>query len=279
MPKPALIVAGFTVPEELGEPLDLRLGHARDLRRPRRRPVTHAVAEGLEAVHVVAHEGPVDEAALDQRGARPRARWRRRCPAAAAGCSAARSAVSVRRGSIDHDLRAPVHGLLDEGHLVHVRLGRVLAPEDDEAGVREVPGRVRLVGPQGEARGLEAGGPAEVAVGGRAAAEEPPEGRGDAVQQPLRPAGRVEEDGLRLVPERPQPRGDEIERVVPGDALEGPARRASQGVKDPVLRVDALDVAEALQADAPRASRGWPGAPRSAAAARPRRVTRIPQVQ
>ena len=163
--------------------------------------------------------------------------------------SAARSAVSVRRGSIDDDLRAPVHRLLDEGHLVHVRLGRVLPPEDDEPRVREVPRRVRLVRPEGEARGLEAGGPAQVAVGGRAAAVEPPEGRGDAVHQALRSARGIEEDGLRLLAERAKPVGDEAEGLVPGDALEGPGRRPSQRVEDPVLRVDPLDVAQALQAD------------------------------
>ncbi len=67
----------------------------------------------------------------------------------------------------------------------------VLAPENDQAGVFDIPRCVVFVLTESEARGLEPGRPAEIAVGRRAPAVEPPERHADAVEQAFGPAARV----------------------------------------------------------------------------------------
>ena len=256
--------------EELGEPLDLRLRHARDLRGPGRRPRRGRCSRKASKPWTCR---PTNGSSTHPRANSTCATASAMAPSVPGrGCrsSAARSAVSVRRGSMTTSCPPAVERLLHERHLVDVRLGRVLAPEDDEPRVGEVPGRVVLVVAEREARRLEPGGPAQVAVGRRAAAEEPPERRGDAVQQALRAARGVEEDRLRRVAERtgaerrwsrgPRPSRRAGRPRSASGAAGGGAGRASRRAR----------CSSGPSGTRPLASRRSPGAPRSAAAARPR---------
>ena len=150
----------------------------------------------------------------------------------------------------DHHPRPALDRLLDESHLVDVGLGRVLAPEDDQPRVDEVPRRVVAVVAQGQPSRLEPRRPAQIAIGRGAAAEEAPEPRRYLVHQPLGGAGGVEEDAACAVilTGRGQLRRDSVECGLPGDPLEASGEGALQGVEQSVLRIHPFDVGQPLEA-------------------------------
>ena len=223
--------------EELGQPLDLR-ARARP-RPPRPRPASGRARCSRKASKPrtwARDERPVDPAALDQHDARPRGPARRRCPAAAAGaarrarpsrCGAGRSTTSCApRSRACCDEAAIWCTLVSAAFLPQKTISRALARSH---------GALCAFVAEGEPRGLEAGRPAQVAVGGRAAAEEPPERRGrrrSAAPWCRSRSRRGRTAGLA--------RGSERSRSAmrssassQRDALEGPAAAvASQRVED-----------------------------------------------
>ena len=133
--------------DEFGETRDLRLRDVGNRRRPRGRARPRTRSRNSSAPCTwLRDERLIDPAALEEHvrdrerdgrvGARARLHVQRR----------AFSRLGAPR--IDDDERgAPVERLLDERHLVDVRLRGVLPPQDDEAGVGEIPRRVVLLAP------------------------------------------------------------------------------------------------------------------------------------
>ncbi len=243
------MVHGVLAAQQLRQALDRRRGDAAEVRGAFRRELGHAGRIGLEALHVGRHELVVDQPLAHQHVAQ-----RQRQRAVAAGSQLHQQVGALGRlgaARVDHhQRRAALLGALHVRHLVHVGLGRVLAPQHDQPRVLEVPGGVVAVLAQRQARGLEAGRPAQVAVGGGAAAEQAPEGQAGAVQQPLGAAARVVEDapralvaagGLELA-------RDALQGLVPGDRRERAVGAARQRVREAPRRVDPLDVGQALEA-------------------------------
>jgi hypothetical protein len=95
-----------------------------------------------------------------------------------------------------HDPGSCRYGLLDEGHLMDVGLCRILASQQDEPGIGQVPWRAVLVRSQRQTGGFEARGPAKVAVRRGIASKETPERGADAVKQSLRATAAVVEKAL-----------------------------------------------------------------------------------
>ena len=188
-----------------------------------RGPGPHGLREGFVAEHMGRDEGPVHESFRDDQVGKPQ------------GQGAIRAGLGLHQqvrplgglgaaGIHHHEGRPAVQGLVHEAHLVEVGLRGILAPHHDEPGVGDVPGGAVAVVPQGQARGLEARGPAEVAVGGGAAAELAPEGQAAPVQQALGAAGGIVEHapgtalGLGLAAAAPR---------------EGPGRRPRRSARRP----------------------------------------------
>ena len=76
----------------------------------------------------------------------------------------------------------------DVDGLMNVRFRGVLAPQNDQPGVSDIPRRVVFVVAQRESAGLEPRRPAQITIRCRASAVEAPEVHADGVQQPLRAA-------------------------------------------------------------------------------------------
>ena len=198
MPNPALIVMGLIVPQVFGQTSDGLDGNVGDLGGFLGREVSDAFFELVESEDMFVDERAVDVFRFDekvsygesQRTVGPRA-WLNEKMGTFRGLCASR---------IDDDeLGSVFERLVDEDGLMDVGLGGVLSPHDDELRIGEVPGRGMLVVAESQSSRLEAGRPAQVAVGRRVAAEETPEAVRDAVQNALGAASFIEKDALWAV--------------------------------------------------------------------------------
>ena len=195
--------------------------HAGNLRRAFRRVSVGQFSEALEALHVPPDELGVDLPVANQD---PGHRQRDRAVGARSGLDQKLRAFGrLRAARVDDDQPAAgLERLVDEDHLVHVRLGRVLAPQHDQLGLGHVPRGAVLVLTQRQPGGLETRGPAKVAVGRGAASVESPELHPRGVEQTLGAAGGVVQNALRTVGlTKPQQfGGDAVDGAVPVDLLE-----------------------------------------------------------
>ena len=222
------------------------LGHAGDPGGAFRGPGRDAAGEGLEPQHVVPDELRIGQAEGDDQVGQPQSQ-----SAITAG-SGLHQEMGPFGGlgapGIDHHAaRALLQGLLQEAHLVEVGLRRVLAPQHDQLRVHQVPGRVVAVVAQGEPGGLQARGPAQVAVGGGAAPEQAPEGHAHAVQHALAAAAGVVQDALGPVAAADglEPFRHDLQGLIPGHRPELPIRSAQERAQQaPGIR---FQVAESLQ--------------------------------
>ena len=157
--------------DELRESLDIHSRHASDRGHALRRVRLYHFAIGVESQHVIRNESVVDLSSPDeevgeperQRAVRPRARLDEQV-GALGGLGAAR---------VDDDQAAPrLERVVDEDGLMDVGLRWILPPHHDELGTRDVRWIRVLVLSQSEPRRFEACGPAQIAIGGRVAAEE-----------------------------------------------------------------------------------------------------------
>ena len=205
--------------DELRESLDILSRHASDRGHALRRVRLYHFAIGVESQHVIRNESVVDLSSPDeevgeperQRAVRPRARLDEQV-GALGGLGAAR---------VDDDQAAPrLERVVDEDGLMDVGLRWILPPHHDELGTRDVRWIRVLVLSQSEPRRLEARGPAEIAIGGRIAAEEPPEIVRHLVEKALRTACRIEENALRAqrVAGAFELSRNGVEGLVPADA-------------------------------------------------------------
>ena len=235
-----------------GERLDRRGRYAGDVSHAIERVPLDALEVSLDARRVRSQERLVVEAGADD-GARHPERE---------GGVGARPGLHVEIGGvarvggarIDHrDARPAFLRLEDEPHLVHVRLGRVVAPDQEVARVGGEARVVMAVGAVGQPRGLQPGRPAEVAVGPRATSELAPERAGEPPERAMAARGLVVEHRLGAVvaAERVEPGRDVGECRVPRHGLERPGCRAPQRRHQPVGGREAAGVADALQAHVP----------------------------
>ncbi len=262
MPPPAVAVdpvvhpdGGGVGPAVLpGEALDLGDGEAGGLGRPLRRPLEGPLPE-LGGAHGVALEVVmVLEAVAEDDVHHPEGQG-------GVGARKGRKVlVRLLRGARAEGVHgdeagAPAARLLDEGPLVDVGADDVGAPGHDEASGGDGLGVVTQAPPH---RGFEAPGPGGGADG--PVQEARAEGLEEAtvhaaVAEDAKIAGvGVGQDRLGTVGvrHRPEPFGDLVEGLLPGDALETalalPAH-ALQGVQDALGAVDPLQVAVHLGAE------------------------------
>ncbi len=151
----------------------------------------------------------------------------------------------------DDELGSFFERLVDEDGLMDVGLGGVLSPHDDELSIGQVPRRGVPVVAQSQSSRLEAGGPAEIAVGRRVASEETPETVRDAIQNAFGATSFIEKDALWAVlgSVLVEPFGNRTQDLVPRDGVKVVRSGATtQGVKKAVRRMDPLHVAQSFQA-------------------------------
>ena len=197
--------AGFVRAYATRQRPDRGLVDAGDRRDPVEREVGQARPVGVEPVRVRRQKRRVVEVRVDD-GARE-AEGERGIGARAAAEDARppRRSVSVLARIDDDQRRAARLRVEDEPPLVDVGLRGVVAPQEDEPALDREPRVVVEVCAVGQARGLEAGRPAQIAVGGRAAAELAPEGHGEAAQRAVR--SRTLRSRARLPGRAPRGRG------------------------------------------------------------------------
>ncbi len=180
----------------------------------------------------------------------------------------------------DHDPSAPVHRLLDETHLVDVGFGGVLAPEDDEAGVGEVPGTAVSVVAEGQAAWPRAPPASRDRRRWSCSRRRAARNRSRAGSSAPWCRCLVEEDaaGSDLLANRGEFGGDPVEGCVPRDPFEAATRGALEGVEEPVGVVDPLDVGQPLETDTlgVAALPGWASIEQRRPSST---VTRIPHVE
>ncbi len=235
--------------DHFGQPFDHLRRDIGDLGHPLGRVASHHLRKLGETVNVGVDERPVDRRPFDQEMGD--AEGERAVGTGTDLHQQLRAFRRLRPPRIDDDHPRPaLHGLLDESHLVDVGLGRILAPEDDEAGVDEVPGGIVLVVPEGEPCRLEPGRPAEIAIGRGAASEQPPEVCRQPVHQTLGAAGLVEEDAARTVGVAclREFGGDPVEGHFPGNAFEAAVRGSLEGVEQPLWVGDPFDIGQPFEA-------------------------------
>ena len=152
----------------------------------------------------------------------------------------------------DHHARPRFLRLLHERHLVDVRLGGILPPQDDQLRIRDVPWSAVPVVSKRQASGLEAGGPAEISVRRRATTEQAPEAGAHTVQQTLGAAARIVQHTLRtgFVPEPCEVADHQVKRFVPLDRLELAAWCSAHRPENAIRGSYAFHVGEALETDA-----------------------------
>ncbi len=82
----------------------------------------------------------------------------------------------------DDQLGAAILRLVDQRHLMDIRLGRVLSPEDDQPRVDEIPRRIVPIVAHGETGRLQTGRPAEISIDRRIPTVQTPESWAGGVQ-------------------------------------------------------------------------------------------------
>ena len=229
--------------------------HAAHLRGALRRPRQRLFAQTIRAFHAVDMAGHivfVDPAVHEQL---VHQRQRQRAVAAGAQRQVAVALVGgLGAAGVDApQLGAVALGLLREAPEVQVRRDRVAAPDDDEAAAREVfKVHAKLAAERGLQRGA-AGRGADGAVEPRGAeAVEEARGHAFALHEAHRAGIAVRHDRLRLARrDRTQALGDDVQRIVPADALEA-ARAlgadAAQRMQHALGMLDALGIARHLRA-------------------------------